>query len=256
LDFQIFAYYFVLVKYKNMTQLKNFQKLRYAMSQKSNVFLFFCTCLISISFFTGCDEDEQDPNFYQLHDGTTVVEGYVLEFGSNKPVADALVILKEGQSKGLTGVVRMFPIDSTYTDETGYYKYIFKHQLPQGSGEGYTDFYYELEAHKNAYFHNFRGVQNGFYAKNKNIIIDPFAWINYRVKNVNPYDNRDLCLIGSAPPGEELIGSNIDTNQIYITRGNRIKEYIIHIRKNNILSYIKDSVYVAAFDTVDVEINY
>ncbi len=71
-----------------------------------------------ISFLGSCKKDEPIP--------PTIINGQVLEQGSNKPLEGVKVVLMEGTYSGLgtgTGTFNYYPIDTVLTDKNGNYSY-------------------------------------------------------------------------------------------------------------------------------------
>ena len=99
--------------------------------------LFFSLTLLLISFLWGCDKEQ--PIL------PTIVNGQVLEQGSNKPLEGVKVVLMEGTYGGLgSGTYSFYPVDTFFTDKDG--KYSYEHTIP------FDKKVYELWYFKDKYF--------------------------------------------------------------------------------------------------------
>jgi 5-hydroxyisourate hydrolase-like protein (transthyretin family) len=93
--------------------------------------------IFTLSFLVSCDKD--DPIL------PTIVNGQVLEQGSNKPLEGVKVVLMEGTYNGIgSGTYSFYPIDTFLTDKNG--KYSYEHKTP------FDKKAYELWYFKDKYF--------------------------------------------------------------------------------------------------------
>ena len=214
----------------------------------SILLLFFLT-------FSSCDKPEvENPQPHKTvyeNKTRTKVTGRVMEYGTLKPMAQCMVVLEESFYAPRSGGGRYYPIDTTYTDEQGYYVYDFKH-VPD-SDDYYFD--YQVKAVQQNYYNGYRGFQSGYWERDRDIILDPFAWIKVHVKNVNPFDDNDY-LFTASKGGGHYYGLKIDSFESHIGRGNRKVELYWTITKNKIETIHFDSLFLPAHDTVPYEILY
>ena len=136
----------------------------------------------------GCNDPIAElPEKYKLKDSRyTRIEGQVLEYGSNKPLAGAEIFLQESIYESWSGGGNYITIDTFYSDNEGKYSIEFQH-LPS------TDSYnvsYQVEAHSFWYYPETKSMEIG-YGHRRNIILDPYSWIKIHIKNMNPYNLSD-----------------------------------------------------------------
>ncbi|MEP7194957.1 MAG: hypothetical protein ABI851_00445 [Saprospiraceae bacterium] len=207
--------------------------------------------LLSIVLITACHND--DPilsDKVPYGDGSrTKVDGRVFEFGSNKPLVNCMVVLKEEFHEPFSGGGIYYTIDTTYTDSIGYYVFDFKH-MKKDQVYSYS---YVVEAIQPLYFSGGNSMEEGFWNKNRDIILDPYAWIKVHIKNVNPFDEKDYLWLGG---GGDYYGININTSEVNIKFGNHSEEFVWYIGKNGIQVKKSDTVFVAGHDTLTYEILY
>jgi hypothetical protein len=181
------------------------------------------------------------------------VSGKVLEFGTNKPIANAKVgIYSEGGA--FLGTTWSNLVDTTRTDANGFYS-IEKQGIDNGSS-----FYVSAAANKYYTYDPTKYVATGQDVMNNDIVLDPFAWIKVHVKNVNPLNDRDSIFLGNlvGPPSGETIytGKNVDLNFLNKVRGNLSMRATWTVARNNIGKSFVDTVKIAAHDTLKYEILY
>ena len=215
----------------------------------------FLSFLIILPLIFSCHKPEDNPtpkDKVPYGDGSrTKIEGRVLEYGSLKPIPNALVVLEEEFHMPFTGGGKYYPIDSTYTNADGYYIYDFKHI------DKLDDYYfsYQVKVLAPKYFDNNSRMENG-YAHRSDIILDPYAWIKVHVKNVNPFDEKDRIFTSSNGGGGEYFGTNIDLIEYHRNRGGRLTTIVWNTKKNNIRTEFSDSIYISPHDTINYEIFY
>ena len=86
------------------------------------------------------------------------------------------------------------------------------------------------------------------------VLMQPYGWIKYKIKNINPYDDRDTIRCGAGT----FIGKNVDK----VAFNKRLKLWTQPdsigwtVTRNNInISYVKP-ITLVPHDTVTFEINY
>jgi hypothetical protein len=206
---------------------------------------------------SSCDKKSVEPDDSIYIGDSTRVEGQVLEYGTLKPLPHTMIIIEEGENSGFGGSTSWYPYDTIYSDANGYYSYRFKQESGIQSGGNTTSFSYQMVVIKEKYFKP-AGIliAKKYYIKNKNIILDPFAWIKVHVKNVNPFDEMDYLFTSSNGGGGHYYGKAIDSTELHIGRGNRKVRLYWTIMKNKIETVHFDSLYLPAHDTVPYEILY
>lgn len=178
-------------------------------------FSFLFITLI-ISFLSSCDKDDPIP--------PTIVNGQVLEQGSNKPLEGVKVILMEGTFSGSSGSYSYYPIDTFLTDKNG--KYFYEHKLAASRKA------YELWYAKDSYFDisnisfNDRTTRVSLNKTlNTTIKLVPFAWLKIHLVNIKPINSEDrIYLVGpweSAYSDRNFYGAKIDTNFIKKVEGGK-----------------------------------
>lgn len=179
------------------------------------------------------------------------MSGKVLEYGTNKPIANAKVGIYEEGGEFL-GATWTRLLDTTRTDANGFY-YFDKPNLDKGSS-----FFIAATANKYYAYDPNSYLITGQVVTNNDIVLDPFAWIKVHVKNVNPFDDRDsIFLDGIVGTLSGIhIGNNVDLNYVNTIRGNRPMEASWTIIKNNIRKIYADTLRINAHDTLKYQIFY
>ncbi|MEO0041770.1 MAG: hypothetical protein RL329_1218, partial [Bacteroidota bacterium] len=123
---------------------------------------------------------KQEPsNPYPLGDWT-IIKGKILETGTNKPIPDAQVLIMGFSQKDFWGPTSSRPMDTVLSQADGSYEAHFRH-------EEANDFQCRVTAQN---YYDARDSGNPFIWKGRentiHCIMDPFAWIRFHVKNVNP----------------------------------------------------------------------
>jgi hypothetical protein len=153
--------------------------------------------LLFLWTFSSCDKPEvENPQPHKTvyeNKTRTKVTGRVMEYGTLKPMAQCMVVLEESFFAPRSGGGRYYPIDTTYTDDQGYYLYDFKH-VPHSNDYFFT---YQVKAVQQNYFNGYTEFESGYWERDRDIILDPFAWIKAHVKNVNPFDEMDYLFTSS-----------------------------------------------------------
>ncbi len=125
-------------------------------------------------FWTSCDDGEVLAN--------TIIEGKILEYGTNEPVENAIVTLYKRVSTGsLSGIDT--EVETMITDASGSYSFEY-----DGVGG------YGVNATHDTYFEPSMITYDGIARNRRNqvdIVVDPHAWLELHIKNVNPFDKND-----------------------------------------------------------------
>ena len=214
--------------------------------------LFFSLTLLLISFLWGCDKEQ--PIL------PTIVNGQVLEQGSNKPLEGVKVVLMEGTYGGLgSGTYSFYPVDTFFTDKDG--KYSYEHTIP------FDKKVYELWYFKDKYFDLSNVSENDRITRvdyNKTISpvtkMFPFAWLTIRVVNEKPFDSSDQIKIGGpweAASGDDwYYGNNVNDSFTKMTKGGKKSAVKWFVYKNNNSQSFIDSVFLIPNDTTFYTIKY
>jgi hypothetical protein len=143
--------------------------------------------------------------------GSESVEGRVLEYGTNKPIANATVYLMEvkGTFLGPSGSSK---IDSTTSDHNGRYKFTYMD----------NPYVSEIRGNANLYYDNYAYIMGTGKKLKTDLILDPHAWLRIHVKSNNPGNTTNSIFFedGSCTP-EGHVGKNLDTISVCQKRGNR-----------------------------------
>lgn len=233
-----------------MGPLSDIRTFKSSLHMKFINFFLLIILIISAGIFS-CNKEDPPASDSVFIGDSTKVEGRILEYGNNKPIPNATVVLREGLVYGFSGSPGYENIDTQYTDASGYYKFYFKHRV-SGINSKYA-FLYDIRVYANQYFRTESGVQHGWWNKNRNIILNPYAWIKVYIKNVNPFDEMDYLWLGG---GGNYYGTNIDTSEILLVFGNRMEIIVWFIGHNKIKARVEDSIFVIAHDTLFYEILY
>jgi hypothetical protein len=203
-----------------------------------------------ISFLlVSCDKEEPIP--------PTIVNGQVLEQGTNKPLEGVkVVIIEVTSSGGLLGSQSYYPIDTILTDKDG--RYTYQDFVDK------TNVHYILRFYKDQYFNLDTPSDEVFVTWNKTSEVItkmfPFAWLTMRVINTKPFDIGDrLHILGpweAASDDDWFYGNNINEIFTKVIRGGQKIELRWLINKNNQYNSISDSVYIKPHDTTYYQIKY
>ena len=180
----------------------------------------------------------------------TIAQGRILAYGTNKPVAGARVSL-QGCTYSWQGGGYCNIIDSTITQSDGKYHFNFVGE----STDNYIVFVKADGYHKNDY------LINDFHTDfTHDITLDPYSWIRLHVKNIRPFDSQDLVSLagpwGGGGGKDIFYGTSIDTVTLRQVRGNQKVDLSWLIRKNGMDTTPRDTIYIAAHDTINYEILY
>ena len=203
---------------------------------------YFLAIVLIISFLASC---KKEPDF-------SSIEGRVLEKGSNKPIANAMIRIQKCSGEFL-GNTSCIDIDTTYSDKDGNYSYY--HELV--GNEIYSGAGFFLVPSKPKYFsylpQDYAMPTRG--ASQKDMILFPMAWMKIHVKTVNNYTLNDAIdvlqvLPGGPGPGKNFVSaSNVNYTEIYKLGGNDTTTIYWNIRKNNFITNYSKKIYLPALDT-------
>lgn len=214
--------------------------------------LFLSLILLIVSFLASCRKDEPVP--------PTIVNGQVLEQGSNKPLEGVKVVLMEGTYNGIgSGTYSFYPVDTFLTDKDG--KYSYEHKIP------FDKKAYELWYFKDKYFDINNVSENDRITRieyNKTKVVTttmfPFAWLSVRVINDKPFDASDRVEVaGDWQSGGgylKFYGNKINTTFNKQVRGGKKSEIFWWVYKNNTANFNIDSLSVNPNDTSYYTIKY
>jgi hypothetical protein len=213
--------------------------------------IFISFSILIISFLASC---KKDPEILP-----TIVNGQVLEQGSNKPLEGVKVVLMEGTYGGSgSGTYSFYPIDTFLTDKDG--KYNYEHKIP------FNKKAYELWYFKDKYFDNSSTGENTRITriednKTKSVITKmfPFAWLTVRVINDKPFDDDDKGEVsGEWSTGQYIKFQGKDINSTFTKkiRGGQKTELYWWVYKNNTAKFHSDSIYMTPHDTTYYTLKY
>jgi hypothetical protein len=214
--------------------------------------IIFTFSILVISFLVSCDKD--DPIL------PTIVNGQVLEQGSNKSLEGVKVVLMEGTYNGIgSGTYSFYPIDTFLTDKNG--KYSYEHKTP------FDKKAYELWYFKDKYFdissvsENDRITRVEFNKTVQNVTkMFAFAWLSIRIINDKPFSVGDrIHIIGpwdAASDDNWYYGANINDVLTKTIKGGKLIRLSWDIYKNDKAVYSSDSIYIKPSDTTYYQIKY
>ncbi len=162
--------------------------------------------------------------------------GHIREKKTNKPIPNATIYLYRSYSI----------IDTFYAQKDGSFSFTYFDDV---------DDLYLISAEASNYYrsilHSALGTRT---TPHVDIELDPYAWIKFHVKNVNPYDDTDEILVNNL---KSLVGTNVDTFLVEESIGNT-KFYIsTWYYKNKIKTVLLDSIAnLTPHDTTYFEIKY
>ena len=203
----------------------------------------FLAIILLISFLGGC---KKDPEFSSS-------EGRVLENGSNKPVANAKIIISKCVGNFNTGGVDCTTADTIYSDAQGkyrYYKELVGDDVYGGAGN------YEFFAKKAGYLYQKHIVAmptRG--ATSQDIVLVPEAWLKIHVKAINQYKPLDAIEIAGLdavgiPPGKGFKQAmDMDYIKTYKQEGNDTLSIRWTIDKDGVDKDYFKKIYLPALDT-------
>ena len=208
----------------------------------------FLAIILIISFLASCKKDTII--------SPTIVNGQVLERGTNKPLEGVKVVLMEGTYQGLgSGNYSYSPVSTILTDKEGRYTF---DNLVKGDSKDYVIWFYKDK------YYGITDSQNDVdvdWNKTSSPITKmyPFAWLTIRVINDNPFDENDeVGVSGEWSTGDyvRFYGTTINSTFTKKIRGGQNSEVYWWIYKNNGAKFNSDSVYIKPHDTTYYQIKY
>jgi 5-hydroxyisourate hydrolase-like protein (transthyretin family) len=200
------------------------------------------------SLLVACNKEDPTP--------PTIVNGQVLEQGTNKPLEGVKVILMEGTFGGSSGTYSYYPIDTFLTDKDG--KFSYEHKIAASRKA------YELWYAKDNYFDISSISFNDKTTRvslnktlNTTIKLVPFAWLTIRVVNESSSDKIKIGGPWEAGGLDDIyVGKNVNLEFTKKTQGGLKAGILWWITKNNDLKFHSDSIYVKPHDTTYYQIKY
>jgi len=186
------------------------------------------------------------------HTPDSNIQGQVLEYGSMTPISGATVYLSRCVVTEPLGPLNCGLTDSLTTPSDGYFSFDI---------EGDFDGNYIADATAPQYYSSNLEVVllSPGQEVDKNIVLDPFAWLEIHVKNIDPVDGNDKIRFtlpcNSNPYWEELFGAG-DEYFLCQVRGNYDSSLIWKVTKNEITIEYRDTLSISAHDTISYEILY
>ncbi len=179
-------------------------------------------------------------------------EGVVKESGSNKPIANAKILISNCAGDINSGNVNCQTVDTIFSDANGKYKY-YKELITREELAGGVS-HYEFMASKKGYLYQLHLVNmpsSG--AASQDIILAPSAWLKIHVKNINPFDSNDAIEIRGLYPGDNGGGYKdavgMDYIKYYKQAGNDSLKISWGVLKNEKFEYGYKKIYLPALDT-------
>ncbi len=176
----------------------------------------------------------------------TIIEGQVLEYGTNEPVENATVLLYKRISTGaFTGTDMR--IDTAITNAAGEYSFQY-----EDSGK------FGLFASADTYFST-NGIEYSNIRSKKmntrNITLDPMALLELHVKNKNPFDANDYINVNGTLSGP-WHGKDVDIKTTITVRGNKEEQVSWFITKNDSSYNQTELIYCKGHELTKYEILY
>ena len=184
-------------------------------------------------------------------DPSTRIEGRIMDRGTEIPLANWRVRFIEVTYNGLFSNPSKRVVQSTNSDAKGQFSFDF--QWTDESKDFEVDAVpSDLEKY---YILPFVQGRVGRGQTNKvDLLMQPYGWVKYQVKNTNPFDDRDTirCYAGM------FTGKNVDKTAFDKTlkAWNQPDSIGWSVVKNNILTRYVKPITIVPHDTVTFEINY
>jgi hypothetical protein len=209
-------------------------------------FLFICLLI-------GCRKDPEIP--------PTIVNGQVLEQGTNKPLEGVKVVLMEGTYNGSSlGTYSYYPVDTFLTDKSG--KFNYEHKKPF-NGKSYEIWYFKQD-----YFDisNIEDNTKITYVEdnktvNTTVKMYPFAWLSIHITNNQPLEEFDflrLTIYDNSGKDYNFMGNNVNEVLIKKVVGNSKNTIRWSLYKNSkwTTTIIDSTIYCKGRDTTLYELKY
>ncbi|MEO5643667.1 MAG: hypothetical protein ABIQ40_06505 [Bacteroidia bacterium] len=197
----------------------------------------FLVLLILTVFLTACRKDHVPPH--------TIVQGKVLEYGSNQPLANKQVII--GRRDAGFGPGNYATVAVLNSDAGGNYYYEF---------DGVDNSIYVVACTSvspysaSEYYTITVGQLNPI-----NIILSPPGWIKLHVENVQQqYDQ--IILGGNIVPNVYFSGVQVDSTMILQFNGNANINIYWRMSNSTIINDTTVNIYIPSFDTISYNISY
>ena len=176
----------------------------------------------------------------------TTVDFRIVEYGTNQPIENARIILKQCESEFLGGTF-CIELDTVFTDAQGR----FKLDLSE------TPLALELGISAENYF-AFDGDYSLLWNRHNtgDIALYPHAWLKVHIKNVNPFDVFDKLELGLIPGHEVFYGETVDIEKNYLCYGNSFQQVGWYVTKNQVNEVKIDSIFLSHHDTVSYNLFY
>jgi hypothetical protein len=208
-------------------------------------------CAMAIFNTMAC---HKDPEFASC-------EGHVLEKGSNKPVANAMIIVQSCTANSDKFNLDCSYIDTIFSDANGKYSYYQdEKELAKYGGSGQFNFLASKKGYINQQFPVFMPNRG---AATRDITITPSAWLKLHVKAVNHYEPNDIIEIRGLYAGAPLPGGGfksineiVEYSKLYLKSGNDSTTIAWTIRTNGgskEVDYFK-KIYLPALDTTEFKL--
>ena len=205
---------------------------------KKNTFLLFCLVVV---FGTGCFKFNE-PGVSQ---NITWV-GNIREKITKKPVPNAAIYLYRSNSDFDVFSPSSYSIvDTFYAQKDGSFSFTYFDDV---------DYLYVITAGANKYYTSTRhGALGTRTSPHVDIELDPYAWIKFHVKNVNPFDDNDMIYIDRFKP----LQGRVDTFLIKEAVGNSSFDLVWIVSKDKIENKFNNTISeLKAHDTTYFEIKY
>lgn len=183
-------------------------------------------------------------------DPQTKIEGLLMDKGTVNPISNTRVRLIEITYNGLFSNPTKRVIQSAISDARGQFAFDFqwddKLDYEIDAIPNNFEKYYELSSTKGSIL---KGQTNKV-----DCFLNPYSWVKYKIKNVNPFDDQDTirCFAGT------FVGRNVDKTVIVRASKIWVKPDSIAwgVTKNKILTNYEKQINLVPKDTIDYEINY
>ena len=184
-------------------------------------------------------------------DPATRIEGRVMDRGTEIPLSNWRVRFIEITYNGLFSNPSKRVVQSVNSDAKG--QFAFDFQWTDASQDYEVDVIpADLEKYYVLPFVS--GMVKRGQVNKIDLLLMPYAWVNYKIKNINPTTNKDTmsCYAGT------FVGKNIDITVLHKTSRVWDKPDSIYWRviKNSVTTEFKKPISLVPHDTVTFEINY